>query len=60
MPKNYDSDLVIEIKDIVKDIDNIDHILKLKYEKNIMEIELYKQILDNANKNLFIIAKNLK
>jgi len=48
-----------KIINILKEINKIDNILENKYERNSKEIELYKSLLEDTNKNFYVIIKNL-
>lgn len=48
-----------KILSILKEINKIDNILENKYERNTKEIELYKSLLEDTNKNFYVIIKNL-
>lgn len=52
--------LIKKIINTINKIDKIDRILENKYNKNIHESESYQKILDDTNKNFYIIIKNLK
>ena len=43
-----------------KEIDEIDHILLNKYQRNINDIQLFQLLLENTNKYFYTIIKNLK